>query len=64
MLRRVENVQVSYQRDLWGMLTGRYKILLEVGRKNHLSAPRVGQLLNHCGQRPLSRSPQVQRATG
>jgi hypothetical protein len=41
VLRRVENVQVFYKRDLWGLMTGKYKILLEVGRKQHLSARRV-----------------------
>ena len=41
MLRRVENVQVFYKRDFWGLMTGKYKILLEVGRKQHLSARRV-----------------------
>lgn len=41
MLRRVENVQVFYKRDLWGLCTRRYKILLQVGRKEHLSSCRV-----------------------
>lgn len=41
MLRRAENVQVFYKRDLWGMLTGKYKILLQVGRKQTLSARRI-----------------------
>lgn len=41
MLRRVENVQVFYKRDLWALMTGKYKILLEVGRKQHLSAGRL-----------------------
>lgn len=41
MLRRVENVQVFYQRDLWGLVTRRYKLLLQVGRKQHLSARRL-----------------------
>jgi hypothetical protein len=41
VLRRVENVQVFYKRDIWGLMTGKYKILLEVGRKQHLSARRV-----------------------
>lgn len=41
MLRRVENVQVFYKRDLWGLLIGRYKILLQVGKKEHLSGWRV-----------------------
>jgi hypothetical protein len=30
MLRRTENVEVYYKRDLWGLLTSKYKILLEV----------------------------------
>lgn len=41
MLRPVENVQVFYKRDLLGLMTGRYKILLQLGRKQHLSARRV-----------------------
>ena len=41
MLRRVENVQVFYKRDLRGLMTRKYKILLQVGRKQHLSGGRV-----------------------
>lgn len=41
MLRRVENAQVFYQRDLGGLCTRKYKILLKVGRKQHLSPTRV-----------------------
>lgn len=41
MLRRVENVQVFYKRDLWGMVVGKYRILLEVGRRGHVSPSRV-----------------------
>ncbi|MCW2554827.1 MAG: hypothetical protein JWR78_4608 [Mycobacterium sp.] len=41
MLRRAENVQVYYQRDLWGFLISKYKIRLEVGRKVHMSPERV-----------------------
>lgn len=41
VLRRVESVQVFYQRDLWGLCTRRYKLLLQVGRKNHLSGHRL-----------------------
>jgi len=41
VLRRVENVQVFYKRDMWGLMTRKYKILLQVGRKQHLSARRV-----------------------
>lgn len=43
MLRRTENVQVFYKRDLWGLLTGRYKILLQVGKQLHTSASRVSK---------------------
>ncbi len=41
MLRRVENLQVFYKRDLWGLFVGKYRILLQVGRKQHLSGRRV-----------------------
>jgi len=41
VLRRVENVQVFYKRDLRGLMTRKYKILLQVGRKQHLSGGRV-----------------------
>jgi hypothetical protein len=41
MLRRTENVEVYYKRDLWGLLTSKYKILLEVGRRSYLSDRRV-----------------------
>jgi hypothetical protein len=41
LLRRAENVQVYYQRDLWGFLISKYKIRLEVGRKVHMSPQRV-----------------------
>lgn len=41
MLRRTENVQVFYKRDLWGLLTGKYLVLLQVGRKDHLSPGRI-----------------------
>jgi hypothetical protein len=41
MLRRVENVQVFYKRDLWGLCTRKYKVLLQVGKKEHFSARRV-----------------------
>lgn len=41
MLRRTENVDVYYKRDLWGLLTSKYKILLEVGRRSYLSDRRV-----------------------
>ncbi|MDX6214365.1 MAG: hypothetical protein QOF82_3452 [Frankiales bacterium] len=41
MLRRAENVNVYYKRDLLGLFTGRFRILLEVGRKIHLSPNRV-----------------------
>lgn len=41
VLRRTENVEAYYKRDLWGVLTGNYKILLEVGRKSYLSQRRV-----------------------
>lgn len=37
MLRRTEHVQAYYRPDLWGLITGRYRILLEVGRKQYLS---------------------------
>jgi hypothetical protein len=43
MLRRTENAQVFYRRDLWGLLTGRYKILLQIGKQEHLSAKRVSK---------------------
>jgi hypothetical protein len=43
MLRRTENVQVFYRRDIWGLLTGRYKILLQVGKQEHLSRKRVSK---------------------
>lgn len=41
MLRRVENAEVFYQRDVWGMLTGKYKIMLQVGNKQHFTRHRV-----------------------
>jgi hypothetical protein len=41
VLRRAENIQVFYRRDLWGLMTGRFRILLQVGQKQHLSARRV-----------------------
>jgi hypothetical protein len=41
VLRRVENVAVYYQRDFWGFLASKYRILIEVGRKRHLSQHRV-----------------------
>ena len=41
MLRRVENVQVFYKRDFWGLCLGKYKILLCVGKREHLSAVRT-----------------------
>lgn len=43
MLRRAENIQVFYKRDVWGLFTGRYKILLQVGKQQHLSGWRVAQ---------------------
>ena len=41
MLRRAENIQVFYKRDLSGLLTRRYRILLQVGRKEHLAGWRI-----------------------
>jgi hypothetical protein len=41
VLRRVEDVQVFYKRDVSGLLTGKYEILLQVGRKEHLSTRRL-----------------------
>lgn len=41
MLKRIENVEVFYKRDVWGLLTGRYQMLLQVGRKEHLLPGRV-----------------------
>ena len=41
VLRRVENVKVYYYRDLRGRVTGKYKILIEVGRKQHYSTQRI-----------------------
>jgi 5-methylcytosine-specific restriction endonuclease McrA len=40
VLRRAENVQVLYKRDLWGLLTGRHKMLLQVGKQTHVSSSR------------------------
>lgn len=37
MPRRVDNVEVFFKWDLWGLLTRRCKILLQVGSKDHLS---------------------------
>ena len=41
MLRRVENVQVFYKRDAVGLFSGKYKILVQVGRKELVSQARV-----------------------
>jgi 5-methylcytosine-specific restriction endonuclease McrA len=41
MLRRTENVQVFYRRDFWSLLTGKHRILLQVGRKEHTSSFRI-----------------------
>lgn len=41
MLRRAENVEVFYRRDLWSLLTGKHRIQLEVGRRVHVSSFRV-----------------------
>jgi hypothetical protein len=42
MLKRVENVELFYKRDLWGLLTGRqYHILIQVGRREHLMPGRI-----------------------
>jgi 5-methylcytosine-specific restriction endonuclease McrA len=41
MLRRTENVQVFYKRDLWGGLTGKYRYMLQVGRKEYVTAHRI-----------------------
>lgn len=41
MLKRVENVQSYYQRDALGLMSGRYRIGLQLGRKEHLSKQRV-----------------------
>lgn len=41
MLRRVENVQVFYRRDFWGLLSGRYNISLEVGKKRYIRPGRI-----------------------
>lgn len=40
-MRRVNDVEVFYQRDPRGLLTGKYKIMLQVGRKQHFSSARV-----------------------
>jgi 5-methylcytosine-specific restriction endonuclease McrA len=41
VLRRVENVSVYYYRDLRGRVSGKYKILIEHGRKQHYSTHRI-----------------------
>jgi 5-methylcytosine-specific restriction endonuclease McrA len=42
MLKRVENVELYYKRDLWGLLTGRrYHVLLQIGRREHLMPGRI-----------------------
>ena len=41
MLRRVENVQVFYMRDAPGLITGKYRIMLQLGKKEHRSSFRI-----------------------
>jgi hypothetical protein len=41
MLKRIENVQAYYQRDLVGLVSGNYRIGIQIGRKEHLTATRV-----------------------
>jgi hypothetical protein len=43
VLKRAENVEPYYQRDVWGLLSGRYKVLLVAGRRQHLSSYRVSK---------------------
>jgi 5-methylcytosine-specific restriction endonuclease McrA len=43
LLKRAENVQVFYLRDAWGLVGGKYKIMLQVGRKEHESAFRISK---------------------
>lgn len=42
MLRRADNVQLFYKRDLWGLIIGRrYHVLLQIGRKEHIQPGRM-----------------------
>ena len=41
MLKRVENVQSYYRRDALGLVSGSYRIGLQIGRKEHVSKHRV-----------------------
>jgi hypothetical protein len=41
MVRRVENVDVFYRRDFWGLICRRYNLLLQVGKKQFTIPPRM-----------------------
>jgi 5-methylcytosine-specific restriction endonuclease McrA len=42
VLKRVENAELYYQRDPWGLLTGRrYHVLIQIGRKEHVMPGRI-----------------------
>jgi hypothetical protein len=40
VLRRAENVHVFYKQDLWGLITRRYKMQLQVSKKTYTSSIR------------------------